>query len=99
MKGPIDERDKKYAQAVANLKRDNTNLKEKVKLLEKRLDFTQNENAKLAVEMQAVIQGVQHIVNIAMKIAERERVNTDMGLQEQPPKQEEVKQPKEGLYS
>lgn len=76
----IADRDKLYKSTIAQLKKDNTNIKEKMKLLEKRLDFTQDENTKLAVEMQAVVQGVSHIISIGLKIAERERVNADMGL-------------------
>jgi len=76
----VSDRDKLYKATIAQLKRDSTNLREKMKLFEKRLDFTQDENTKLAVEMQAVVQGVSHIVNIGLKLAERERVNSEMGL-------------------
>lgn len=96
----LADRDKLYKKAIADLKRDNTNTKEKLKMLEKRLDFTQDENTKLAIEMQALQQGVQHIVNVGLKLAERERVNMDMGLSEKEEKPKaEPKQPTEGLYS
>ena len=71
----IAERDALYKKAIAQLKKDTTNMKEKIKLLEKRLDFTQDENTKLAVEGQAIMQGVNHILQIGVKLAERERVN------------------------
>ena len=77
----IAERDALYKKAIAQLKKDTTNMKEKIKLLEKRLDFTQDENTKLAVEGQAIMQGVNHILQIGVKLAERERVNQDMGLE------------------
>jgi hypothetical protein len=93
----MEERDKNYKREITQLKKDNTNIKEKLKLLEKRLDFTQDENAKLAVEMQAVVQGVKHILDIGLKIAERERVNHQMGLTQQEPQKE--KAPRSGVYS
>ena len=93
------ERDKLYKKEISALRRDNTNFIQKLKMFEKRLDFTQDENTKLAVEMQAVLQGVNHIVGIGIKIAERERVNMDMGLNPQAVKADEPKEPKEGMYS
>jgi len=80
MSPKIAERDALYRKAIAQLKKDTTNMKEKIKLLEKRLDFTQDENTKLAVEGQAIMQGVNHILQIGIKLAERERINMDMGL-------------------
>lgn len=91
------DRDKLYKKEIASLKKDVTNMREKMKLLEKRLDFTQDENTKLAVEVQAVVQGVQHIVGVAVKLAERERVSSEMGLDSKEPEKTE-KPVKEGLY-
>lgn len=93
------ERDELYKKAIAQLKKDSTNMKEKIKLLEKRLDFTQDENTKLAVEMQAVLQGVNHILSVGVKLAERERVNVDMGLDKTENKDIPSKQPTEGMYN
>jgi hypothetical protein len=93
----MEERDKLYKKAIADLKKDNTNMREKMKLLEKRLDFTQDENTKLAVECQAVLQGVNHILQIGVKLAERERVNAEMGLPK--PEEKSVKEPKDGMYN
>jgi seryl-tRNA synthetase len=93
------ERDELYKKAIAQLKKDSTNMKEKIKLLEKRLDFTQDENTKLAVEMQAVLQGVNHILSVGIKLAERERVNVDMGLKPTEGEGPPVKEPKEGMYN
>jgi formate-dependent nitrite reductase cytochrome c552 subunit len=91
------DRDNLYKKEIASLKKDVTNMREKMKLLEKRLDFTQDENTKLAVEVQAVVQGVQHIVGIALKIAEREKVSADMGLDNND-EEKPTRPVKEGLY-
>ena len=75
-----DEQVKLLKKNVGTLKRDNTHLKEKVKVLDKRLDMLQDESAKIAVEMQSLIQSVSYIFEIALEIAKKEGIRQDMGL-------------------
>jgi len=76
----MDEREIYMKKQVAQLKRDITSLKEKSKLLEKRLDYTQDEVTKLAVEKQALVMSVKLVYDIALKVAEKENIRKDMGL-------------------
>ena len=76
----MDENEKLLKRTVATLKRDNTQLKAKVKVLDRKFDMLQDEEAKLGVEMQSLIQSVSFIVNVALEISKREGIKADMGL-------------------
>ena len=76
----MDETEKLLKRTVATLKRDNTQLKAKVKVLDRKFDMLQDEEAKLGVEMQSLIQSVSFIVNVALEISKREGIKADMGL-------------------
>lgn len=84
MKAKIEDRDKVLKKQITQLKRDVTNLKEQFKIMQRRLDFTQDEMAKIAILGQAMIQSVSFIVETAKLIAEREGIQHQMGL---PPQQ------------
>ena len=76
----MDENEKLLKRTVATLKRDNTQLKAKVKVLDRKFYMLQDEEAKLGVEMQSLIQSVSFIVNVALEISKREGIKADMGL-------------------
>jgi len=76
----MDEQAKQLKRNLATLKNDNVHLREKVKVLDKRLDMLQDDEAKLSIEMQALIQSMTFIMNVAIEIAKREGIKTDMGL-------------------
>jgi len=76
----VDEQEKLLKKNVIQLKKDNTHLKEKVKVLDKRLDMLQDEAAKMAVEMQSLIMSVTYMFDVALEIAKKENIRQDMGL-------------------
>ena len=47
---------------------------ERIKVLEKRFDFIQDETAKMAIEQQALIKGVSIIVEVAHKLMDQKNV-------------------------
>lgn len=79
----IDDRDKSLKKQNTALKKDITNLKEQYKILQKRLDFTQDEVTKLIVQERALIQAVAYIVEVGKQIAERNKIEQSMGLEPQ----------------
>lgn len=63
---------------VKKLKRDNEFLTERIKVLEKRLDFQQDISVKLAVEQDALVKSVKFIVDVAHKLMDKkENQNND----------------------
>jgi len=75
-----DDRDKSMQREFNKLNREITNLKEKMKVYEKRLEFTQDEMTKIAVAEQSLIAAVKVVYDIGIKIAERENIAREMGL-------------------
>ena len=53
-------------------------MKEKVKVLDKKLDMLQDEEAKIAIEMQSLMQSMNFIMNVAIEIAKREGIRADI---------------------
>jgi len=80
MKESLDNRDKQIRNQTAALKREISNLKEQYKILQKRLDFTQDELTKNIIQERAIVQAVSYIVEIGKKIAERNKIEHAMGL-------------------
>ena len=94
-----EEREKLLRKEISQVRKDASQLKEKIKILEKRLDFSQDETARLAVYQQSIVQSVTFMVEIGMKIAEKEKVAIEMGLKKGPPVTTPGKDPpQEGLY-
>ena len=75
-----EDREKVLQKQISQLKRDVTNLKEQTKILQRKIEFTQDEMAKLAVFAQALIQSVTFIVQVARQLAEKENIQHQMGL-------------------
>ena len=82
MKKPSDVREKQLKKILDRVVKDNVNIKERIKVCEKRLDFFQDQVARTAVEMQAIQQSVGFIIDVASKIAkeEQQRINPDAGI-------------------
>ena len=76
----MEDREKYMKKQVDQLKKDIMGLKERSKLVEKRLEYTQDEVTKLAVEKQALVMSVKLVYDIALKLAEKEALHKEMGL-------------------
>ena len=74
MKKPPTIRDKFLDKTLRQLKTDNELLTERTKLLEKRLDFMQDETARLAIEEQALIISLKTINDIAHGLLDKKGV-------------------------
>lgn len=80
----MDEQERQLIRNVKTLQKDNSHLRAKVKVLDKKFDILQDEEAKMAIEMQSIVQSMNFIMNVALEIAKREGIRTDMGLQPVP---------------
>jgi len=69
-------REKYIHDEIKQLQTENEFFLERVKVLEKRFDFIQDEYAKMALEEQALIKGVQIIVDVAHKLMDKQKVPT-----------------------
>jgi len=69
-------REKFIHDEIKQLKTDREFLTERIKVMEKRFDFIQDEYAKMALEEQALIKGVQIIVEVAHKLMDKAKVPT-----------------------
>jgi len=78
-------RENNLAKEVKRLHKDVSNLQEKTKLLQKRLDFTQDELVKVAIEKQAIIQSVSYIMTIGIELAKREGIIIEGAAQQGAP--------------
>jgi len=77
----VDEPEKQLKRNVTTLQKDSAHLRAKVKVLDKKFDMLQDEEAKMAIEMQSIVQSMNFIMNVAVEIAKREGIRSDMGLQ------------------
>lgn len=71
---PPTRREKFIHDEIKQLHTDNEFFLERVKVLEKRFDFIQDEYAKMALEEQALVKGVQVIVDVAHKLMDKQKV-------------------------
>ena len=76
---PPTKRDKFLMDNIKQLKEDREYFQERIKVLEKRFDFMQDETAKLAVEQQALIKGVSVIVEVAHRLMDQQKVPNPKG--------------------
>jgi len=73
MKAPT-KREKYIHDEIKQLKSDREFFTERIKVLEKRFDFIQDEYAKMALEEQALVKGVQVIVDVAHKLMDNKKI-------------------------
>jgi len=73
-KKPPTTRDKFLSANVKQLQKDRDYFGERIKVLEKRFDYIQDEYAKIAIEQQALIKGVQVIVDVAHRLMDESKV-------------------------
>lgn len=73
-KSPPTTRDKFLSANVRQLQKDRDYFGERIKVLEKRFDYIQDEYAKIAIEQQALIKGVQVIVDVAHRLMDESKV-------------------------
>jgi len=66
-------KEKQLRNLIDKLKRDLASTKDQQKVFEKRLEFFQDANARLAVEMASLNEAVKFILEVATKIAEQEQ--------------------------
>ena len=64
---------------IKQLKTDREFFSERIKVLEKRFDFIQDETAKMAIEQQALIKGVSIIVEVAHRLMDENKVPNPKG--------------------
>jgi len=79
---PPTRRDKFLSDNIKQLQKDREFFGERIKILEKRFDFIQDEYAKIAIEQQALIKGVQVIVDVAHRLMDESKVKTPHKTQE-----------------
>lgn len=79
MKKPPTLRDKFLHDTLQRLKIDNELLTERMKILEKRLDFMQDETARMAIEEQALIISLKTINDVAHGLLDKK------GIPNEPP--------------
>lgn len=65
MKKPPTHSEKNIDKQLNVLKKDNILLTQEVKVLERRLDFIQDENAKIIIEQQSLIKSMRFFTKIA----------------------------------
>ena len=78
MKQPPTIREEFFSKIVKQLQTDNKLFMERLKVMEKRLDFMQDETAKIAVEEQALIKGTTIIVKIANDLMDKQEKPKDV---------------------
>lgn len=66
-------KEKQLKNLIDKLSRDVRSLKEQQKVTEKRLEFFQDQSARLAVEMSSLLEAVKFIVETTNKIAQSEQ--------------------------
>ena len=74
MKKPPTLRDKFLDNILKQLKIDNELLTERMKILEKRLDFMQDETARMAIEEQALIISLKTMNDIAHGLLDKKGI-------------------------
>ncbi len=97
MKEKITERDKNLKKQINALKREVNNLKEQSKVLQKRLDYSQDEYTKLVVMERSLLQAVNFMVEVGKRVAERNQIEQDMGLKPQDETQNEPSNTQAGI--
>jgi len=78
-KSPPIIRDKYLDTILQQAKFDREHLLERIKVMEKRFDWVQDEYAKFAIEQQALMKGMKVIVEIANDLTEAELKKTPEG--------------------
>ncbi len=68
MKAPPTERDRILHDEIKILHKQNEDLRERSKLLEKRIDFITDAQARLAIEMETLIKSVRFIIEVGQKL-------------------------------
>lgn len=76
-KKPPTIRDRFLDKILRRLQLDNELLTERMKILEKRLDFMQDETARLAIEEQALIMSLKPILEVAQGLLDKKGVPTE----------------------
>jgi len=76
-KRPPTIREEFFSKIVKQLQVDNKLFVERLKVMEKRLDFMQDETAKIAVEEQAFIKGAGIIIKIANDLMDKQEKPKD----------------------
>lgn len=65
-------RDKFVSDSIRDLHRANQNLTEEIKVLEKRFDFMQDEQARMVIEQQALMKSMKVWTKIATELLDKE---------------------------
>jgi len=68
MKKPPTKRDRILDVEISTLHDRNEDLRERTKLLEKRIDFVTDAQARLAIEMETLIKSVRFIIEVGQKL-------------------------------
>ncbi len=71
MKEPITQNEKFIDTELKIMREDNGRLTHEVKILERRMDFLQDENARIVIEQQAMIKSMRVFTKIANELIEK----------------------------